>query len=264
MNLEQITKKACEAVARAAGFIRKESLSFDKSKVEHKGLHDLVSYVDKTSEEILVDSLRKILPEAGFITEESTVEQSDKEYNWIIDPLDGTTNFIHGLPCYCVSIALKSEKKLEAGIVLEINFDECFYGWHQGGAYMNGKRISVSSAASLQHTLLATGFPYTDYSRMEEYMRVFDYCMRNTRGLRRLGSAAADLAYTACGRLDGFFEYGLNAWDVAGGALLVKEAGGIVSDFNGNDNFLFGAELVSTNAAIYNEFMQVIKQSFTK
>lgn len=127
---------------------------------------------------------------------------------------------------------------------------------------MNGKRIAVTSTPSLQHTLLATGFPYTDYSHMEEYMKVFDYCMRNTRGIRRLGSAAADLAYTACGRLDGFFEYGLNAWDVAGGALLVKEAGGRVSDFSGQNNFLFGAELVATNFSVYNEFMEVIKKCF--
>lgn len=262
MNFELITKQTCEAAQEAADFIRKESLSFDKSKTEHKGLHDLVSYVDKTSEKILVDRLAKIFPEAGFITEESTVARSDKEYNWIIDPLDGTTNFIHGLPCFCVSIALHHRDRLLAGVVLEVNFNECFYGWHQGGAYMNGKRISVSATSSLQHSLLATGFPYTDYTRMEEYMKVFDYCMRNTRGLRRLGSAAADLAYTACGRLDGFFEYGLNVWDVAGGALIVKEAGGVVSDFSGEDNFLFGAELVATNANIYKEFMQVIRNSF--
>ncbi|HNR48038.1 MAG TPA: inositol monophosphatase family protein [Bacteroidia bacterium] len=262
MNFGLITKQTCEAAQEASDFIRKESLTFDKSKVEHKGLHDLVSYVDKTSEKILVDRLGKIFPEAGFITEESTVARSDKEYNWIIDPLDGTTNFIHGLPCYCVSIALMSAEKLEIGVVLEINFNECFYGWHKGGAYMNGKRIAVTSTPSLQHTLLATGFPYTDYSHMEEYMKVFDYCMRNTRGIRRLGSAAADLAYTACGRLDGFFEYGLNAWDVAGGALLVKEAGGRVSDFSGQNNFLFGAELVATNFSVYNEFMEVIKKCF--
>ena len=262
MNIEQITKRACEATALAAAFIQKESLTFDKSKTEQKGLHDLVSYVDKTAERILVEAFQKILPSAGFITEESTISKSENELQWIIDPLDGTTNFIHGLPCYCVSIALRQGDTLVMGIVHEINFNETFYCWKNGGAWLNGKRIHVSKTDKLQHALLATGFPYTNYSRMEEYMKVFDYCMRNTRGLRRLGSAAADLAYTACGRLDGFFEYGLNSWDVAGGALLVKEAGGKVADFSGGNNFIFGEEIVACNSGTFEEFMEVINRSF--
>ncbi len=261
-DLEQITKKTCEAVAKAAQFIQQESKRFDKSVVEYKGLHDLVSYVDKTAEEILVNEFRNILPSAGFITEELTVSKSNNELQWIVDPLDGTTNFIHGLPCYCVSIGLMENNQLQLGIVHEINFNETFYCWKNGGAWLNGKRISVSSTNKLQHALLATGFPYTNYSRMEEYMKVFDFCMRNTRGLRRLGSAAADLAYTACGRLDGFFEYGLNAWDVAGGALLVEEAGGVVADFSGEIDFIFGHEIVACNKAVFDEFMEMIYASF--
>ena len=262
MNIEKITKMACDATAKAAAFIHKESLSFDKSKTEHKGLHDLVSYVDKTAEEILVNEFRNILPSAGFITEELTVSKSNNELQWIVDPLDGTTNFIHGLPCYCVSIGLMENNQLQLGIVHEINFNETFYCWKNGGAWLNGKRIHVSNTDKLQHALLATGFPYTNYSRMEEYMKVFDFCMRNTRGLRRLGSAAADLAYTACGRLDGFFEYGLNPWDVAGGALLVEEAGGRVADFSGGSNFLFGEEIVACNSGTFEEFMEVINTTF--
>jgi len=261
-DLEQLTNKTCEAVVKAAQFIQQESKRFDKSVVEYKGLHDLVSYVDKTTEKILVEEFRSILPSAGFITEESTVSKSNNELQWIIDPLDGTTNFIHGLPCYCVSIGLMENNKLQMGIVHEINFNETFYCWKNGGAWLNGKQISVSPTNKLQHALLATGFPYTNYSRMEEYMKVFDFCMRNTRGLRRLGSAAADLAYTACGRLDGFFEYGLNAWDVAGGALLVEEAGGVVADFSGEKDFIFGQEIVACNKAVFDEFMEVIYTSF--
>ena len=261
-DLEQITIKTCEAVAKAAQFIQQESKRFDKSVVEYKGLHDLVSYVDKTAEKMLVEEFLKILPSSGFITEESTISKSKNELQWIIDPLDGTTNFIHGLPCYCVSIALMQEDKLVMGIVHEINFKETFYCWKNGGAWLNGKRIHVSNTDKLQHALLATGFPYTNYSRMEEYMKVFDFCMRNTRGLRRLGSAAADLAYTACGRLDGFFEYGLNPWDVAGGALLVEEAGGRVADFSGGSNFLFGEEIVACNSGTFEEFMEVINTTF--
>lgn len=264
MDLEKITQQACEVVKQAADFIKKESKSFDAASVEHKGLHDLVSYVDKTSEKILVEGLRKVLPKAGFITEESTVEQSKLDLCWIIDPLDGTTNFVHGLPCYCVSVALMQSNKLVIGIVHEINLDECFYGWDKGGAWLNGKRIHTSKTNSLNHALLATGFPYYNYSRMTEYMEVFDYCLRNTRGLRRLGSAAADLAYVACGRMDGFYEYGLKAWDVAGGALLVKEAGGIVSDFKGGIDFVFGEEIITCNAGTYDEFLSVIKKAFNK
>ena len=148
------------------------------------------------------------------------------------------------------------------GIVHEINLDECFYGWDNGGAWLNGKRIHTSTTKSLNHALLATGFPYYNYSRMTEYMEVFDYCLRNTRGLRRLGSAAADLAYVACGRMDGFYEYGLKAWDVAGGALLVKEAGGSVSDFKGGSDFVFGEEIITCNAETFDEFLSVIKKAF--
>ncbi len=264
MDLEKITQQACEVVKQAATFIKNESKSFDAGKVEHKGLHDLVSYVDKTSEKILVEGLRKVLPEAGFITEESTVEQTKLDRCWIIDPLDGTTNFVHGLPCYCVSVALMQSNKLVIGIVHEINLDECFYGWDKGGSWLNGKRISVSKTNTLNHALLATGFPYYNYSRMKEYMEVFDYCMRNTRGLRRLGSAAADLAYVACGRMDGFYEYGLRAWDVAGGALLVKEAGGNVSDFKGGEDYVFGEEIITCNAGTFGEFLAIIKKAFVK
>ena len=132
-----------------------------------------------------------------------------------------------------------------------------------GGAWLNGKRINVSDKTELKDSLLATGFPYSNYSRMKPYMEVFDYCMKNTHGLRRLGSAAADIAYVACGRFEGFYEYGLNAWDVAAGALIVQEAGGKVCDFNGEDNFLFGKEIITTNASIYNEFLEVVKEKFS-
>jgi myo-inositol-1(or 4)-monophosphatase len=262
MNLEKITLSAVHAAHQAAQFIKQESKHFDQSKVEHKGLHDLVSYVDKNAEQILVELLQKSMPDCGFITEESTVLQSNREFNWIVDPLDGTTNFIHGLPCFCVSLGLMHQNELIAGVVHEINFNESFYAWKGGGAWLNQKPIQVSRNSQLSQSLLATGFPYTNYSRMDEYMKVFDYCMRNTRGLRRLGSAAADLAYVACGRLDGFFEYGLKAWDVAGGALLVKEAGGVVADFSSENNYVFGEEIVACNAGIFNEFMEVVKSSF--
>ncbi len=261
-DLEVIVKEACR-LARAAGtFIRQESLSFDRSRVEYKGVNDLVSYVDKTAERILVDGLIPLIDGAGFITEEQTVLENEAGYKWIIDPLDGTTNFVHGLPCYCVSIGLLAGKKLVMGVVYEINFDECFYATEGGPALLNGKRIQVSATSGLNRSLIATGFPYTNYTRMEPYMKVFDYCMHHTHGLRRLGSAAADLVYVACGRLDGFYEYGLKPWDVAGGAFIVQQAAGIVTDFSGSEGFLFGEELLACSPAVHADFLPVIQKFF--
>ena len=259
-------KDICLEVTKLTGvvgkFILEERKKFNDSFVEKKGHNDLVSYVDKKSEEMLVEKLRTILPEAGFITEENTSTQKGPLYNWIIDPLDGTTNFIHGMPIFCISIGLLKENEIVIGVVHELNLSECFYGWKNGGAYLNGERIYVSAIQTLSDSLLATGFPYHNYDRMKPYMEIFDYCMRNSHGLRRLGSAAADLAYVACGRFEGFYEYGLNSWDVAGGVLLVREAGGIVTDFSGKDNFIFGEEVIATNAQIADEFLNVVKSKF--
>jgi myo-inositol-1(or 4)-monophosphatase len=258
-SLEEITRAVTRLTAEVRVFILEEGKKFQSASIEKKGHNDLVSYVDKTAEEMLVNRLKEILPGAGFITEENTNNERGAVYDWIIDPLDGTTNFIHGMPCYCISIALAENGELVSGIVHELNFDECFYGWKNGGAFLNENAIRVSAVKKLADSLLATGFPYHDYSRMEMYMQIFDHCMRHSHGLRRLGSAAADLAYVACGRFEGFYEYGLNPWDVAAGALLVQEAGGVVTDFSGNNNFLFGAEMVATNRVIYNEFIDLVK-----
>ena len=263
MNLEKLCEETCRKVRAAGEFIRNERKTFSASKVEYKGLNDMVSYVDKNAERMLVDDLSRLLPTAGFITEENTSNIRSKEYNWIIDPLDGTTNFIHGIPCYCVSVALIQNEKLVIGVVYEVNLDECFYAWENGGAYLNGKSIHVSATSELKSSLLATGFPYSNYQRLKQYMEVFNDLMYGTHGLRRLGSAAVDMVYVACGRFEGFYEYGLNAWDIAGGALIVKEAGGKVSDFSGTDNYLFGKEIIATNKNIYEEFLAVVKEKFT-
>lgn len=261
-DLEEICKKAMEVTMDAGAFIRSMKAEFNESNVEHKGFNDLVSFVDKKSEQMLVDGLSKILPGSGFITEENTAGNSGEQYRWIIDPLDGTTNFVHGVPCFSVSVALQDHESTVIGIIYEINLHECFYSWLGGEAFLNGKPISVSKREKLSGCLVATGFPYTDFNRMEEYMKVFDYCMRNTRGIRRPGSAAVDLAYTACGRFDAFYEYGLHAWDVAAGAFLVQQAGGKVSDFKGGKDFLFGKEIIASNSKVNEEFLGVIADRF--
>lgn len=260
-------KQLCEeviSIARKAGdFIQKSRKDVSSSDIEHKGLNDLVSFVDREAERLIIESLKPLLPDAGFLAEENTVAQQHNNLLWIIDPLDGTTNFLHGVPCYSVSIALMEKNKPVLGVVHELNLDETFYAWKESPAYMNGKEISVSKVTRLKDALIATGFPYTNYSRLNEYMKVFDYCMKHTHGLRRPGSAAVDLVYTAAGRYDAFFEYGLNAWDVAAGAFIVQQAGGIVSDFSGKDNFVFGREILATNNLIYDEFYKVISGFFT-
>ncbi len=235
-----------------------------KEQIEEKSLNSLVSYVDKKAEEMLVNGLVTLLPGSVFLTEEETVEQQKGVFQWIIDPLDGTTNFLHQVPCFAVSVALYENGIPAIGIIYEPNRRECFYAWKEGGAWLNEKPISVSKTTQLKDALIATGFPYRDYSRSDSYFHAFHQFMRGTRGIRRLGAAALDLAYVACGRFDAFFEYGLAAWDVAAGVLLVQEAGGKVCGFSAGDNYLFGGEMVACNEAVYAEMMGVVESAFQK
>ncbi len=262
IRLDGLCKAVTELTRETGAFILKERAEFRLDRVEHKGHNDLVSYVDKESEQRIVERLAQLLPGSGFITEEQTRSNTDAEYVWIIDPLDGTTNFIHGVPCFCISIGLHHQGEPVLGVIHELNLDECFYAWKSGGAFLNGKPISVTGIGQMKDSLIATGFPYHDYERMEPYMQVFDHCMRHTHGLRRLGSAAADLAYVAAGRFEAFYEYGLNPWDVAAGVVLVREAGGTVTDFSGKDNATFGREILASNTCIHEEFLDVIRQKF--
>lgn len=264
MNVKNICEQVCNVALSVGEFIRNEREGFSLEKVSDKGLNQLVSYVDVTAENKLVEALKKVLPEAGFITEEETQDDTTKEYKWIIDPLDGTTNFIHGLPCYSISLALMQGNEVILGVVYEVNRDENFYAWKGGGAYMNGQSIETSKATALKDSLLATGFPYYDFDQMQEYLKVLETFMQGTHGLRRFGSAAVDLAYTACGRFEGFFEYGLSPWDVAAGTLIVQEAGGKVTDFSGNGDYIFGREIVAGATGVYDEFLGVIKKEFKK
>jgi myo-inositol-1(or 4)-monophosphatase len=262
MQYSHITNQVIEVSKQAGNFIREQRRIFDPAKIEYKGLNDLVSYVDKTAEQIIVSGLEKILPEAGFITEEKTTTKIGERFNWIIDPLDGTTNFIHGVPVFSVSIALKEYDELVAGVVYEVNMDECFYAWKDSPAYLNGNEIKVSGNTTLSASLIATGFPYYDFTRQAVYIELFADLMRNTHGLRRIGSAAVDLAYTACGRFDAFYEYNLNAWDVAAGILIVKQAGGDVVNFKGGDEVIETRELLATNGKITGELLAKVQQYF--
>jgi myo-inositol-1(or 4)-monophosphatase len=260
--LQHILNQVIEIAKQAGGFIRQERKKFDPANIEYKGLNDMVSYVDKTAEQIIVSALEKVLPEAGFVTEEKTRTNLGERYNWIIDPLDGTTNFIHGLPCFSVSIALQEYDELVLGVVYEVNLDECFYACKGQPAYLNCTEIHVSNKPTIGDSLLATGFPYYDFSRQPAYIALFTELMKSCHGLRRLGSAAVDLAYTACGRFEAFYEYNLNPWDIAAGVVIVRQAGGHVVNYKGGQEVLQSRELLATNGKITNEILEVIQRYF--
>lgn len=259
MNYQDICSQVAGLAIETGKYIRTEIANFDSSRIETKGKNDFVSYVDKTTEKKLVEKLSRIVPEAGFIAEEGTRSDRGEVYNWIVDPLDGTTNFIHGLFPVCISIALRENGKTVVGVVYEIGLGECFTASLGGGAFLNGKPIHVSARKTLRESLVGTGFPCSDYSKLHSFMKSMDYLMQNTHGMRRIGSAAADLIYVACGRFDCFYEYGLSPWDVAAGAFIVEEAGGRVSDFSGGGNYIFGKEILAANAEVFGEFVAKVK-----
>jgi len=262
MNLEQLTLETNKIVGLVGDFIQQELNQVTDKDIETKALNSLVSYVDKNAEIKLVKALGLLLPEATFLTEEETIENKHGDYTWIIDPLDGTTNFLHQLPHFSISVALQKKDEIVLGVVYEVNRKECFYAWKDGGAFLNGKKIQTKKTTNLSDTLIATGFPYYDFKKVPPYLEVLTFFIKNTRGIRRFGSAALDLAYVACGRFDGYYEYSLNAWDVAAGIILVKEAGGKLSDFQGGDNFLFGKEMIASNPYIFDEMVHVIRTIF--
>ena len=255
-NLEEICTQIENACREAGAFITKESETFDVNSTEKKGLNDFVSYVDKGSERMLVERLSRLIPDAGFIAEEGTSTKVGERYNWVIDPLDGTTNFVHGIHPHAISIALMDHDDIIVGVVYEAGGKETFKAWKNGGAWLNGRKIHVSRSDKLSDSLIATGFPYTDFSRLDPYMKCLTHFCKHSRGIRRLGSAAIDLAYVACGKFEAFYEYGLHPWDVAAGIILVREAGGKISDFSGNEKNLSGMEIVAATNLVFSEVLE--------
>jgi myo-inositol-1(or 4)-monophosphatase len=262
MNLDNILSSVCSIAKECGQFLITENKNIRQNDIETKSEHDYVTWVDKASEKFLIEALSKVLPEAAFVAEESQSQKKDARFCWIVDPLDGTTNYIHGLPPYAVSIALTDHEQEILAVIYEPNLNECFSAHALSGSFLNGKPIKVSETKTLNDSFLATGFPSRDYSRLEEYMQMFRLLMFDTQGIRRLGSAAIDMAYVACGRMDAFYEYGLSPWDVAAGSLLVKQAGGQVADFKGGNNYLFGKELVCSNGLIQDELLEMIRKCF--
>lgn len=258
MELSELCELVVNLAKATAEYIKTEA---SKSKlIEVKSKNDFVTHIDKGSEERLVKSLSEILPEAGFIAEEGTSTKKGERYNWIIDPIDGTTNFIHGLSPHAISIALEDGNEIVLGVILELGLNECFYSWKGAPAYLNGKTINVSNANKISDSLIATGFPYSNYTLMNGFMKSLDYFMKNSHGIRRLGSAATDLAYVACGRFEAFYEYDLKPYDVAAGAFIVKQAGGKNCDFSGGDDYIYGNQIISSNSNVFEEFKTAVNK----
>jgi myo-inositol-1(or 4)-monophosphatase len=259
-QLNALREQVCSLADEVGLFLKGEVNKLDLSQLETKSLNSLVSYVDKQAEQMLVKKLSELLPGSGFLAEEGTASSQGQDYIWIIDPLDGTTNYIHRLPVYSISIALQHKGQTIMGVVFEVNNSEMFWAIKDEGAYLDGKRIFASNKQKMEVCLVATGFPYFDYSILEKYIKYLVWCMRNTRGVRRFGSAAVDLAYVACGRFDGFFEYSLNPWDVAAGSLIVHEAGGTVTNFSGTNNYLHCKQILAAGKIIHSLMLEKAKE----
>ena len=260
MDYKKLCFKVQEIAREAGSFIREECKKITSSDIEIKSVASLVTYVDKTAEANIVSALKKLIPDSGFIAEEGTATANNEKFKWIIDPLDGTTNFIHGITPHSVSIGLMENDELVLGVVYEVGLNEMFYAWKDSPAFLNGNEIRVATASKSVDTLIATGFPYYDFDRIDDYIEAMKYLMNNTRGIRRFGSAAVDLVYVAAGRFDAFYEHALHSWDVAAGVFILQQAGGKVVDFNGGNNWLFGGEIVAASKNYFDEFFSIVNK----
>jgi myo-inositol-1(or 4)-monophosphatase len=253
---------AIEAAHRGGAILSEHFRTSRAGKMETKGLHDFVTEVDREADRAIVEFLKSRCPDHDVMSEEGAPEVRRTGYRWIVDPLDGTTNFAHGTFPFSVSIGLEDETGMLAGAIHDPMHDETFHAFRGGGARLDGETIRCSRPPETGKALIATGFPFRELSRLEQYMVAFEAVVRSTAGLRRAGSAAIDLAYSACGRYDGFFEIGLNPWDLAAGALIVSEAGGRVTDVTGGDGWLESGDIVTGGPEIHAELLKITREAF--
>jgi len=253
-NLENLTRLVCDIAREAGSYIRKERAGFSVEKVERKHAHDYVSYVDKGSEKMIVEALRKLLPEAGFITEEGSAGHTDEQYVWVVDPLDGTTNFIHNFAPYAVSIALCKGREIVMGVVYEIVAEECFYAWKGGGAWVNNSPLHVGNN-KINDALICLQLPYNSDAYKPVITRLIQHFYGNVGSIRMIGSAAIALCYVAAGRLDAYAERYIGQWDFMAGAIIVLEAGGRVTNYDGEEFFMLGDSVVATNGKVHSDLL---------
>jgi len=251
-----------QAIVREVGaFTVDEFNKFEFDNVRYKSENDPFSFVDVQADEKLRAGCEALIPGAGFINEELAALKGENDWRWIIDPIDGTSNFTHGVPHYCISLALQYKEETLLGYIYQPVTHEMFRAEKGKGAWLNDKPIQSSKREEMRMALVSTGFPYAQEEWVRPYLEMIHKIMGYTHGLRRFGSAALDLAYVAAGRLDAFFEYNLKPWDVAAGSLIVREAGGTVSDFRGGENFLFGGEMLATNGFIHQGLLEIMGKS---
>jgi myo-inositol-1(or 4)-monophosphatase len=257
--MHPILNIAVRAARRAASIINRAALDGSPLEVKSKQVNDFVTQIDRAAEEAIIDVVHKAYPDHAFMAEESGATGGDAEYRWIIDPLDGTTNFIHGFPQYCVSIAVEHRGALAHAVVYDPVKNELFTASKGRGAFLNDRRMRVSKCTRLQGALVGTGFPFKELGRLDLYTRQLRYFMQSTAGVRRAGSAALDLAYVACGRLDAFWELGLSPWDMAAGALLILEAGGLVGDLSGDAGFMESGDICAATPKIFAAMLEALR-----
>lgn len=253
---------AVDAAISAAGLIQRHAGRLHDAQVREKSTNDIVTEIDELAQEIIIDKLAEAFPTYGVLAEEGTTGVPDLTaagFRWIIDPIDGTTNFLHGVPPFSVSIALQNKSELVVGVVLDISRGELFSAVRGGGVYVNGQRVRASSTKTLNQALVTTGFPYRAFDRVDGYIEAMRRVMRSCRGLRRPGSAAIDLAYVAAGRFDAFYETDLDPWDVAAGMVLVEEAGGRVTDFIPEETPLHAREILATNGHLHDAMLEILE-----
>lgn len=249
---------AVKAARRAATIINRASLNLERLQIDRKQHNDFVTEVDKAAEETIIETLSEAYPNHGFLAEESGELLNNSDHIWIIDPLDGTTNFIHGFPQYAISIALSVNGVLQQAVIYDPNRDELFSASKGGGAYVDRRRLRVADQIKLENALIGTGFPYRQDQDVDQYLKIFADMTRQCAGLRRPGAASLDLAYVAAGRYDGFFESELKPWDMAAGALIITEAGGLVGNYRGEEGFLESGEIMAGNPRIFAQMAQVL------
>jgi myo-inositol-1(or 4)-monophosphatase len=251
---------AIRAAHNAGDFIVRKINKLPDLKVEVKALNDYVSEVDREAEARIIEELLKAFPGHSILAEESGVIEGEDEYRWIIDPLDGTTNYLHGFPHYAVSIACEHRGRMAHGVIYDPFKQELFSASRGDGATLNNRRIRVANLKTIEGALIATGFPFKNPDQLDEFLKLFNAFFSSVSDIRRAGSAALDLAYVAAGRLDGYWESGLNAWDLAAGALIIREAGGIVTDYSGDGNFLDNGQIVAGNPKIITDMLSTIQK----
>ena len=254
---------AIKAARSAGSLINRAAQNLDALNVQQKTVNDYVSEVDHAAEATIIQTLLSAYPSHSILGEESGLQANNSEYLWVIDPLDGTTNFLHGFPQYAVSIALIHRGVLDQAVVYDPARNDLFTATKGRGAYLNDKRIRVSKRSRLQECIIGTGFPFRDFSNLDTYLAMFKGMAMSTSGIRRPGAAALDLAYVATGYYDGFWEIGLSKWDIAAGALLITEAGGLVGDFEGNESWLESGNIVGGNPKVFGQMLQVLAPHLT-